>query len=234
MNMHIQDVVRLEQEQITMMSHMARIQSRCSALIQEQAVEIAELKAQTMRLHAAVIARDTALAWAYEDRAALEAAIPDLPQRATLARRVKDLSQRLQELMREKFMPILSAPANAQARSVADVAEVADVANANTAVKVQEQTPTESSEISALEASIVAADLVICQTGCLSHGAYWRVQDHCKRTGKTCMLVEQPASVRIVRIHQNEEGAHSASLEQDAAGTLTPVTETAVPQTQGN
>ena len=54
----------------------------------------------------------------------------------------------------------------------------------------------------ALEASLVAADLVICQTGCLSHGEYWRVQDHCKRTGKTCVLVAQPEAVRIVRIHR--------------------------------
>lgn len=56
----------------------------------------------------------------------------------------------------------------------------------------------------ALEASLQAADLVICQTGCLSHGEYWRVQDHCKRLGKTCVLVEQPDSVRIVRIHKPE------------------------------
>ena len=57
-----------------------------------------------------------------------------------------------------------------------------------------------------LEASLVAADLVICQTGCLSHGEYWRVQDHCKRTGKTCVLVEQPEAVRIVRIHKVVQG----------------------------
>ncbi len=52
-----------------------------------------------------------------------------------------------------------------------------------------------------LEASLKAADLVICQTGCLSHGTYWRVQDHCKRTGKACVLVDNPEAVRIVRIH---------------------------------
>ena len=48
-----------------------------------------------------------------------------------------------------------------------------------------------------LEASFEAADLVICQTGCLSHGAYWRVQDHCRRTGKTCVLVEQSTAASI-------------------------------------
>jgi hypothetical protein len=52
---------------------------------------------------------------------------------------------------------------------------------------------------------LVAADLVICQTGCLSHGDYWRVQDHCRRTGKACVLVEQPDALRIVRL--NRDGA---------------------------
>ncbi len=200
MNMQGQDAALLEREQRTLVSHLARVQNRCSILIQEQAAEIAELKAQAMRMRAAIIARDTALAWACEDRAALEAAIPDLPQRATLARRVKELSRCLQELMREKLRPTISRPAGA------------NMPSEKTAI--EEKTSTEPEEISELEACIVAADLVICQTGCLSHGAYWRVQDHCKRTGKTCMLVEQPASVRIVRIHQDDHGARSASLEE--------------------
>ena len=38
-------------------------------------------------------------------------------------------------------------------------------------------------DVAALEAGLVAADLVICQTGCISHSAYWRVKDYCKRTG---------------------------------------------------
>jgi hypothetical protein len=42
---------------------------------------------------------------------------------------------------------------------------------------------------SAFEAGLRAADMVICQTGCLSHDAYWRVQDHCRRTGKPCVMV---------------------------------------------
>ena len=63
----------------------------------------------------------------------------------------------------------------------------------------------------ALDASLAAADLVICQTGCLSHGQYWRVQDHCKRTGKTCVLVEQPEAVRIVRIHKAAQDSIESS-----------------------
>lgn len=54
-------------------------------------------------------------------------------------------------------------------------------------------------DVAALEASLVAADLVICQTGCVSHDAYWRVHDHCKRTGKQCVLVDQPQAMHFIR-----------------------------------
>ena len=50
-----------------------------------------------------------------------------------------------------------------------------------------------------LDATLAAADLVICQTGCISHDAYWRVKDHCKRTGKRCVFVETPSSAGIKR-----------------------------------
>lgn len=45
-----------------------------------------------------------------------------------------------------------------------------------------------------LEASMAEADLVICQTGCLSHGAYWRENGHCRRSDKACLLPDAPAS----------------------------------------
>lgn len=51
----------------------------------------------------------------------------------------------------------------------------------------------------ALEATLAAADLVICQTGCVSHDAYWRVKDHCKRTGKRCVYVDKPSRSGLVR-----------------------------------
>lgn len=50
-----------------------------------------------------------------------------------------------------------------------------------------------------LDATLAAADLVICQTGCISHSAYWRVKDHCKRTGKRCVFVESPSSAGLKR-----------------------------------
>ena len=135
------DFEQLAREHRVLMRGYGRAQARCSEQLRLQAREIERLQAQAMRLRAEVILRETALAWAREDRAADELAVP-----VTVA-----------------------APAQG--------------------------------EPDALEASLRAADLVICQTGCLSHGAFWRVQDHCRRTGKACVLVEQPGAVRIVRIH---------------------------------
>ncbi|MBY0235129.1 MAG: DUF2325 domain-containing protein [Burkholderiaceae bacterium] len=50
-----------------------------------------------------------------------------------------------------------------------------------------------------LDASLAAADLVICQTGCISHDAYWRVKDHCKRHGKQCVFVEKPSTSSLAK-----------------------------------
>ena len=50
-----------------------------------------------------------------------------------------------------------------------------------------------------LEANLAAADLVICQTGCISHNAYWKVKEYCKRTGKQCVFVENPSSTSFSR-----------------------------------
>lgn len=50
-----------------------------------------------------------------------------------------------------------------------------------------------------LDATLAAADLVICQTGCISHDAYWRVKAHCKRTGKPCLFVETPSRAALAR-----------------------------------
>jgi hypothetical protein len=81
----------------------------------------------------------------------------------------------------------------------AQAAEIAALRAQLQQLGVEQYTPAD--DLHALEASLAAADLVICQTGCLSHGDYWRLKDHCKRTGKTCVLVPQPQALRIVRIH---------------------------------
>lgn len=186
------DFEQLAREHHALMRDYGRAQARCSAQLRAQAREIDRLQAEAMRLRADVILRETALAWAREDRAALEQAIPGLPRRVTLARRVDALLARIQDLMRERL--------RAEPRSAA-------AAPGPAAAAVPGQ-----AEPDALEASLRAADLVICQTGCLSHGAFWRVQDHCKRAGKACVMVERPEAVRIVGIHAAPSGDSRARL----------------------
>ena len=57
----------------------------------------------------------------------------------------------------------------------------------------------EQDHIARLDSTLAAADLVICQTGCISHDAYWRVKDHCKRTGKRCVFVDKPSAASLRR-----------------------------------
>ncbi|MFG6447020.1 DUF2325 domain-containing protein [Roseateles sp. BYS180W] len=65
----------------------------------------------------------------------------------------------------------------------------------------------EEDAVAMLDKSLAAADLVICQTGCISHDAYWRVKDHCKRTGKRCVFVDKPSasSLQKALLHIRQE-----------------------------
>lgn len=51
-----------------------------------------------------------------------------------------------------------------------------------------------------LDAPLHAADLVICQTGCLAHEAHEHVQQHCARTGKRCVFVQAPQRAEFQRL----------------------------------
>jgi Uncharacterized protein conserved in bacteria (DUF2325) len=59
----------------------------------------------------------------------------------------------------------------------------------------------------ALDTLLGSADLVICQTGCISHNAYWRVKDFCKRSGKQCVFIENPSTSSLTRSLQQMAGA---------------------------
>lgn len=210
---HSSPLPGLDREHRALLAQYGEIQKRCSGVIAAQAAEIARLQAQAVRLRAAALLRETALAWEREDRQALEAAIPGLPKRLRLARRVEWLVGRVQDLqraMRERLArPKAAAPAlpepDLREKSVLCVGEPG--AGASVARRVIEMAGgrflhhggEDGQDGPALEASLVAADLVICQTGCVSHDAYWRVQDHCRRTGKQCVLVEQPQALQFVR-----------------------------------
>lgn len=51
-----------------------------------------------------------------------------------------------------------------------------------------------------IDGALAAADIVICQAGCISHNAYWRVKEQCKRTGKPCMYVKSSGVTSFGRV----------------------------------
>ena len=79
----------------------------------------------------------------------------------------------------------------------------------------------EEDAVSKLDASLAAADLVICQTGCISHDAYWRVKDHCKRHNKRCLYLESPSASGLRRALGSlgsEEHAEAAAQQSAPQG----------------
>ena len=50
-----------------------------------------------------------------------------------------------------------------------------------------------------LDQQLGAADLIVCQAGCLNHEAYRRVKGHCRRLDKPCLFVERPSLAHFAR-----------------------------------
>ncbi|WMD22009.1 DUF2325 domain-containing protein [Achromobacter seleniivolatilans] len=217
----------LQREHAALLAAYGQAQAHCSQLLSAQAARILHLEGEAMRLRAAVIQRDTALAWAREDHRALEGAIPGLPKRVALARRVTQLMERVQALMRER-LAWQDRASQARARPLEPVAGLTAEPRGVAAIALREKSVLcvgedamalmltrkvvelaggrylghsggEEAGGATLEDSLVEADLVICQTGCVSHGAYWRVKDHCTRTGKQCVLVDKPEALSALR-----------------------------------
>lgn len=57
----------------------------------------------------------------------------------------------------------------------------------------------EENRLAQLGNHLHAADVVICQVGCISHNAYWRVKEHCKRTGTPCLFVASASRAALER-----------------------------------
>ena len=66
-----------------------------------------------------------------------------------------------------------------------------------------------------IDGVLAAADLVICQAGCISHNAYWRVKEQCKRTGKPCLFVKRGGVSSFGRILAELCGEETADAASD-------------------
>ncbi len=164
----------------------AAVQERCSRVIAQQRTEIAQLQAQVMVLRAAAIVQVSALAFAREDHAALQRSIPGLPRRVVLARHIEALAQRVHGLLGERLRgqwrdALAPGAVPAQGASLLATAQVAPLPG----------------KLALLGASMAAADLVLCQTGCLSHSAYGRDIEHYRRAGKVGALSYVPVVAHL-------------------------------------
>lgn len=50
-----------------------------------------------------------------------------------------------------------------------------------------------------IDAAVSAADAVVCQSGCISHAAYYRLKEACKKLGKPCVFVQSPGVASFAR-----------------------------------
>lgn len=183
------DIDQLVQEHGALLHLYKEVQQRCTEQMRDQTREIERLQAVALRLRAQAIVLESTLAWERENRLTLAAALAAQTMRAVL------LEPDAARADRDVAAPEDSGPEGH--------------ASAPTAT---------GSEQEMLESSLRAADLVICQTGCVSDGAYWRVEDHCKRTGKPCVLVEQPNALRILRLRADGEDGQVVAAQASIGG----------------
>jgi len=199
-----------------------RLQQHSAALLAR--LDVAQ--SQAMQLRAEAIGRDTALAALHEELRSLQARSPGLKTRAELARRVQEQAERIAELERQLRAQQLaelrpaSAAASAETVAATPVAAPPPVLGDRAVLCVGGRPASvplyrhiversggrflhhdggEEHGVQRLDATLSAADLVICQTGCVSHDAYWRVKEHCKRHGKRCVFIENPGSASLKR-----------------------------------
>ncbi|MFM9925246.1 DUF2325 domain-containing protein [Variovorax sp. H27-G14] len=191
------------QEHAVLLRAYARVQERCSRLLAEQAARVERLEAQIVRLRGALVARDSAIAIVREELAVRAATGGALPKRLNAL--LSPGSRRHLKAPPQQPSQPSQVPADLREKAVLCIGQEDEAPSlARQLVEIAggrylHHDGGDHADDPALEASLRAADLVICQTGCVSHGAYWRVQDHCRRTGKPCVLVGEPQPMLFVR-----------------------------------
>lgn len=219
----------LQQHNANLSSELVQFKQRSGAQLLEKLLELDQRNALLMQARELAIGRDGVIASLRFDLAQLQASVPGLESRTCLAQRVCQMEQREQalklqivELKQDKLQAPAAgvespAPASAAApvrtpmpirlldQSVlcvggrsGNVATYRALVEGGGAQFAHHDGGLEDN-VKLLDASLAAADLVICQTGCISHGAYWRVKDHCKRTGKRCVFIDNPSISSLAR-----------------------------------
>jgi len=184
-------------ELAVLVSQYGKAQIRCSSVIAEQAALIDALQAEQVCLRAELVIRVTALQFEREDRMRLEAMAPGLPRRAVLARQIEYLMGRIEALLREQTRWRWGREPRREARpSSSPKVESPTCDGGGGMVEGGAFAPQEEASTGPAEQE---AELLICRTGCISHGDYWRVQDQCRRTGKPCILIDEHQAIHAMR-----------------------------------
>jgi len=206
------------------------VQQRLQTTVQEQAQRNALHEAEHMRLRAECIRAQTAQEQALAQLADLKRHSPDLPLRQRLVEDNRQLLEHNQQLRRALNQASLSAtqaqpvPACsvASARDTRQALQDEGLSMLDRAVlcvggrtrvipvyreliedkgaRFLHHDGGEEDKAGQLGPMLQSADLVICQVGCISHNAYWRVKEHCKRHGKPCLFVETPSRSALERV----------------------------------
>ncbi len=211
-----------------LMRELVRAQQRCQTLQQDKTEMAERHEQQLMQARAAGIAKDTDIYQLRHALARLEAEVPELDERKRLANRLAQMEEREAALKAQLAALKAARPAPAPAETPAPAVEDESAAPVEIPIRLVNRSVlcvggrsgsvpvyrTVVEKVGAqfahhdggledsagqLDASLAAADLVICQTGCISHHAYWRVKDHCKRTGKRCIFIDNPSVSSLVR-----------------------------------
>lgn len=137
---------------------------------------------QLLALRGQLMVRDTALDLLREELAELRRQVPGLAGRQELVRLLDIQAERIVALERERNAALWRAERESlRAREAAAGPGTVAILSADLVAALPDEAQ--------LTEALAAADLVLCQTGCLSHDDYWRVQDYCARSGKRCLLL---------------------------------------------
>jgi len=208
---------------------LAKAQQRAAALLADKSAESEQHAAQLMQQRAQAVGKDSMIDALKAELEQLRESIPGLEARAKLAERLVQMEQReramrnqiaelkleltraaeapapVQEEARQLVEHVMKMPLRLNDRSVlcvggrsGNVATYRELIEREGAQFAHHDGGLEDNA-NRLDASLAAADLVICQTGCISHSAYWRVKDYCKRTGKRCVFIDNPSISSLAR-----------------------------------
>lgn len=205
------------------------VQQRVTTWSLERAREQQAWEQERLQMRATHISLQTQLAHVQEQLQHFQAERPDLPEREALQQRLAEQIERNQNLQREinrlNSRPAAVAEPEGALVAAGDFESpavefvpiklehrvVLCVGGRGGSVPQYRQAVEECGaqflhhdggsehKPAQLEPQLAAADLVICQTGCISHDAYWRVKDHCKRHNKRCVYVESPSASSLRR-----------------------------------